>query len=749
MVEKRNGVFDTSESDVRTDPDQENQSGGLINTMTDRNDVMASSGGLNTSAGAIKIQTSVEEMAISADLQSGRSAVTVENAKSETFGMGDEVNNGIFLATETSDSLSEMFHDQEAASSLNKSMEDLSPTNSGYQPRPSDVVFQINDISWLFEPSMDPYSIDSMVFDSVDKFSHPSPTNSKQKPRTLSLESISESPDSSVNPWVKIRDDIVKCLFGEALGASTSSPLQTCTLSNVYSVDLTSSWLYQPYFLQKYFLMYFENYHEHFPILHKPSVLSRPDKVPPLLMIAITTLGTAFAVEEHFSTSVKIHERLQFLVLSHKEINHPPLWIFQTLTLVQAYQKMLSTRQQHDMSSTLHGSMMLLLHRNIAHTSYTSEENNPNVSLETRWHRWIYEESRRRALLFAFVMDAQHVALFGHKVCISANEMLCQIPCMENVWEAETAEDWHNLYNEQDPASRNTSFLGALKSLLMHKPLNTLQTSHFSRLILLHGIYAVAIQMQQQESIFGMSCSHCRKDQIEKTPNWKESLAGAISNWSYCLYTQKSMTIEVCKALHHFAYVTLYLTETSVLDILMLSGLSLYDRLPKSIDYVRASSAVKAWTQRKEDCVKCVTHALFLMQEILFSGQNYQSDELQCEEASHYLAKRDKIALRPWVLLVSSLVVWAFYSFLGTNKQLSIADTTMSQQLMLTEQFFASRLHALSLDDPIGEFIKVDKNSQENILCVISVVHKSIEGCRWELIEEGYHCLGKILEQRR
>lgn len=635
----------------------------------------------------------------------------------------------------------------------------MTASSPNIPPLYSGNLFQDSDLGWLFE-NVDQNFDSGMSQPSVDDHGDGAP------PITPEYATSPESPDDDTI-WHTVVQKLLKCLFDKKPDSASSSPLDACTLSNTYSAELINSWISDAGLLKKYFMCYFDAYHDHFPIVHKPTFLRRPDKIHPLLVISIATLGTAFAPHDHFAISVKIHERLRWLVFSYNELVNPPLWMFQALILIEAFEKMLSTRSHHELAAMFHGSMVILMRRHqpfsfdiddddssdesllngskANHNTSNGGKRTSKYSLEAKWHRWIENESLRRVFFLAFVIDSQHVALFGHSQCMSANEILFELPCAEELWEAPDAQSWISRY---EATQRPPLFLDAIKSLLMLKPLDA-TTSQFSRLIILHGLYSIAVQMQNQKSatigfVSGRpndACKHCGKAQ-HQGEQWRALLSQAIQTWSFSLFTQSSLIIEACQALHQMAYVTLYLSHATVLDIMVFGRYpSLVGRRLTRRDYAKAERHVKAWANSPEAIIS-VRHALLLIQETLFPKRlkyGYSDDTV-------YESNKDKIALRPWCLFVCALVVYAFHcSHNRDQARLPANCATHADALSMADRYLSNRLRALSSPYPVDVYTSMDKTEQENITCMLKAVQTALYNCRWEMLEHSYQCLGALI----
>lgn len=114
------------------------------------------------------------------------------------------------------------------------------------------------------------------------------------------IRSPASSHSSSSSPWVAVRANLLTAL-------------------NTLAPDILMSSFFYPSNLAHFYDLYFENYHPHFPILHKPTL--DPMKAPPLLIAAIVTLGSTLSSDAaHFETSIKIHDSLRYIIFNVSSI---------------------------------------------------------------------------------------------------------------------------------------------------------------------------------------------------------------------------------------------------------------------------------------------------------------------------------------------------------------------------------------------------------------------------------------------
>lgn len=84
---------------------------------------------------------------------------------------------------------------------------------------------------------------------------------------------------------------------------------------HTFPPEILMSTFFYPSNLAQFYELYFENYHPHFPILHKPTL--DPTTAPPLLVTAIVTLGSTLSTDAaHFQIAIKIHDSLRYLTFN-------------------------------------------------------------------------------------------------------------------------------------------------------------------------------------------------------------------------------------------------------------------------------------------------------------------------------------------------------------------------------------------------------------------------------------------------
>lgn len=112
------------------------------------------------------------------------------------------------------------------------------------------------------------------------------------------------SDESSLMPWVIARGRLFEAL-------------------NALPQVLLASPFFLPSNLAYFFDLYFENYHPHFPIIHRPTL--DPTITPALLITAIVTLGSTLSRDSrHFETANQIHNSLRYVFFNVSSPNPCP-----------------------------------------------------------------------------------------------------------------------------------------------------------------------------------------------------------------------------------------------------------------------------------------------------------------------------------------------------------------------------------------------------------------------------------------
>ncbi|KAH8653798.1 fungal-specific transcription factor domain-containing protein [Xylariales sp. PMI_506] len=536
-------------------------------------------------------------------------------------------------------------------------------------------------------------------------------------------------------------------------------------LTSLPAEILTSSF-FEDENLERFIENYWQQYNRHFCLLHRPT-FSVQD-APPLLLVALLTLGATLSTDnEHYLVAEKIHQNLRWLIFTSPSFQAPaPLWVVQALLVIQAYEKMVSSRRLHEMSHIFHYSVITLMRRGSFY-SLDREDDGDVSSLEKEWYRWIERESSYRAAYFAFIMDAQHSSIFGHTAALTLSDLHLPLPCADALWDAPTAANWNR---ERSRAQPTPFFLPALRALLSRHPIPHTY-SPFARFALLHGLFcltrhmitrdqtASCINVASEQPPAGLengSSSSSSENSSAEQDNWKDRLDRAIDTWSFSLLSQTpSLCLEAARPLQRIAHVGIHV---SLVDFHTLAGapnLATGVRAdPRGAQFARARDRVFEWASHR-NAKRTLSHCLLLIQETMFTR-------------TRYIAADDNIILRPWVLYNMTLVLWAYGAITEAARgQDNLAQGQAIQQhqhqqrrrrghqdLTLpsqhsrgkslqwsAEEYLAHMLNGLMGDSDLSQLQCTNRTAG-----LITAVRTALEGCKWELLEEARDTLGRLSE---
>jgi hypothetical protein len=305
--------------------------------------------------------------------------------------------------------------------------------------------------------------------------------------------------------------------------------------------------------MQAYIGSYWYHFSDQIPILHKPTFF--PDKTPMLLLLAMMTIGAACLDRSNGPKVTKAGAKLSNFLAWHlrweifMDVNFRPpakLWIFQTLILLELYEKMYSTRELHERAHIHHATTITLMRRGRSLIGKTTLDSPPNPrdagsrgsrqsstsgashNPEDWWNHWITNEATRRAAFAAFIIDSIHAAMFGHSAVMAAHEMRLPLPCDEALWKATSSAEVGRIEsNLMSQGIKPISFLEGIKRTLMNQEV---KTNSFGRTILMAGLLSVTWHMHQRDlqvNILGGGVIQA----LGGRDKWRATLTRAYDSW--------------------------------------------------------------------------------------------------------------------------------------------------------------------------------------------------------------------------
>ncbi|KAH9897233.1 fungal-specific transcription factor domain-containing protein [Xylariomycetidae sp. FL2044] len=524
--------------------------------------------------------------------------------------------------------------------------------------------------------------------------------------------------------------------------------------------------------MQVYIGSYWIHFSDQIPILHKPTF--SPDKTPNLLLIAVMAIGAACLDRTHGTKVTRAGAQLSnFLAWNLRwEIFmdysfRPPakLWIFQTLLLLELYEKMYSTRELHERAHIHHATTITLMRRGRSLIGRNTLDSPPNAREEKTgsngsrhssasapthtpdewWNQWITNETTRRAAFAAFLIDSVHATMFGHSTVMVAHEMRLPLPCDDQLWKATSGAEVSRLEtNHMSNSTKPISFLEGLKRTLAGQDV---QTNPFGRQILMAGLLSVSWHMNQRD-LSVSSLGGFTTNTLGGRDKWRSTLTRAFDSWkadfdkslnradtmmdpySYNKRNEASLVFESRTVLHHLAHMAMHV------DIVDCQIFARAKRLlGRQIGPQDLNSAKRRMTDHWAPSARA-RDATFYAGKFLCSVllpenmARLQRDEYRRNGTVVYLARDDVLLNRPWVLYFAALVVWCYgYALEGPCPSVPVPTTPQEKREAMRD--YLQRLGSVG----------VNNNS-----ALLAVLKDSFESTRWELLHEGATLLSNCIQ---
>ncbi|KAI7479183.1 hypothetical protein KC351_g7727 [Hortaea werneckii] len=538
--------------------------------------------------------------------------------------------------------------------------------------------------------------------------------------------------------------------------------------------------------LKTYLSSYWAHLHHQMPILHRPTFNS--ETCPDLLLLAMMCLGATCLERTHSLDLTLRSAELAFFIAYHirwevfKDAEFRPtakLWTFQTMLLLELFEKLFSTRNLHERAHIHHATTLTvmrrgssLIGRNATDLSQngddptrtppgpdgsinTSGQNTPDAS----WNKWITAEATRRAAFTAFIIDSTHATLFGHTAVMSPHDLRLPLPCDEALWSATSSAEVQRI--ESSLAANGfkpTSFLDGLKRTLNGQKV---RTNTFGRVILMAGLLNVSWHMNQRDlQVSSLGATSMLGNQIK----WRSPLTRAFDFWRRDFdesLSKNELWLQVCNpknvdrmstdhrdnvfesrtCLHSLAHMAMHV---DIIDCQVFAG---SDRVLGLVVLETDCTVVQrrmreqwAPSARARDAT---FYALKFLREVLIP------EDLLATQRAHphqpltftYSARDDYLLNRPWVLFFALLIVWSYgYALDGPLRPSNYTLTTRELQIRDMQRYLV-RVGGVTTPDEL-ESIK-DRNSCLGLLLLLQETFKQP---RWELLHDANEVLGSCID---
>lgn len=530
--------------------------------------------------------------------------------------------------------------------------------------------------------------------------------------------------------------------------------------------------------MELYIGSYWYHCHPQMPILHRPTFSA--DQAEDYLLLAVMAIGAASLDKRHGREITDAATELANLmashirwgVFSHTDFNPPAkLWIFQTLLLLETYEKLYTSRKLHERAHIHHDTTLTLMRRGHSLIGKSAFDSPPSVhgrpgssgsqlsENEELWNKWIRAEATKRVAFAAFILDSVHATMFGHSAKLVAHEISLPLPYDEALWSAPTANDFDVVKRQAAPYANRLQppkFLDSLKDTILRR---RVYTNSFGRTILMAGLLNVQWHMNQRDlqlSHLGIVATMGGRDK------WKSVLCKAYDHWRSDFETSLAESspyhssnrsrhpfqpdedniFESRTVLHHLAHIA---SNADVVECQIFAGAGrLLGRSITPQDYNIAYKNMRSWAS-KPSSRDATFHALKMLSQVLLPEVDDAGDISPATSRLLYSARDDYLFHRPWVIYFAALVVWS-YSF-ALEGHIDPAPPLLDKP---EEREADMREYLTRINHSVRRMEDLEHTKGLNqCLGLMLVLQDSFKETRWELMKEACVLLGSCVEKLR
>ncbi|KAF4771285.1 hypothetical protein N7455_005982 [Penicillium solitum] len=483
--------------------------------------------------------------------------------------------------------------------------------------------------------------------------------------------------------------------------------------------------------MQTYIGSYWYHFHAQLPMLHQPTFSA--DRTPNLLLLAIIAIGAATLGKIHGQAATEAAGELASFIAWHLRWEifmdadfRPPakLWVFQSLLLLEVYEKLFSTRALHERAHIHHDTTLTLMRRGsslIGNFSFATPEAKEE---DESWATWIKAEATRRVAFAAFVLDSTHATMFGHSAKMVAHELRLPLPCDEALWGATSAAEVARVQASlQSHGVRPVMFLDGLKRTLNGQPV---RTNAFGRIVIMSGLLSVCWHLNQRDlqiSSLGVGQTLGGRDK------WRTALLRAFDNWrrDFDEALGPSTTSESRNVLHGLAHMG---SHVDIADLQIFAGAGrLMGRSITARDYGAAREKTEKWAT-KASARDATFYALKFLAACFLDPATPPGE---------YAARDDYLLNRPWVMYFAALVVWTYgFALDGPLRPLPILMTVADRERDM--QAFLHRMGEIQEPNELEAM-----SGRNGCLGLLMILRDSFAKPRWELLGEAARLLDSCI----
>ncbi|KAE9375624.1 hypothetical protein N431DRAFT_333931 [Stipitochalara longipes BDJ] len=481
--------------------------------------------------------------------------------------------------------------------------------------------------------------------------------------------------------------------------------------------------------LQDYCDLYFTRFNTSYPLLHQATF--DPGRVDSLLLTSVLLLGATYSDRESHLFAICVHDIMRVQILGSPDFTtRPPLWILQTILLVECFGKSRAGQLQHDMSHLFHGLLINLIRRSDCQSARCQDLENNEKDIDHKWRAQVDAEQRRRLALLCFMWDTQHAVLFSQSLCMNAAELKLTLPWNECLWEAETAEKWHRLHLQENT---QPLYLSVLKSYFNNGTgSRSWNLNALSRVLVLHGLMSVAWDLNRRDQT-SLGLAVASQDE-----SWQARIGRSYDTWKedFDSYSREKLLAlddndrskedfqKFCTAIlaiYHAAHIIL---NAEINDMQINAGANhIIGRLVTKVDRERSQIRVECWAKSSSPAAtKAASHAAHILRDSIRRLKNWDAGDF-----FHY----------PWLLYLATLTCWTFQictknNEAGDEAPVSAGDDEDSDWDSRAEMNALVSAMARSSLEELGKVASKYRTGD-----LPRVIAKHLSSIRWAVVQEG------------
>lgn len=479
-----------------------------------------------------------------------------------------------------------------------------------------------------------------------------------------------------------------------------------------------------------------------------------------MMAIGASLLGKDY----HFKLTQSCAELANFLawhlrwkLFMHSQFGPPgKLWVFQSLLLLEVYEKIYSTRALHERATVHHATTITNMRRGSSLVGRSAMDSPPSVrdgkhgfngsrqssasganTPDEWWNHWITNEATHRAAWAAFVIDSVHATMFGHSTVMVAHEMRLQLPCDEALWSATNGAEVGKMEASMHANGiKRLSLMEGLKRTLENQ---TVPTNAFGRTILMAGLLNVRWHMNtrdvQLNSLGPQALGGPHKWRgplIRAFDHWKADFDNALASnrntnigpYPWSSKQDEEIVFESRTVLHHLAHMAMHV------DIIELQIFARAKRLlGRNIGAKDLRDCSRSMKDRWAPTAKA-RDATFYALHFLCTVLNPDTGNNPGYDPPTYSARQDVLMNKGWVLYYAALTVWSYAFALEGPSQTHLPSEDRREQIRAMRVYLRRMSKVKSPED-----LKLVTGFNE-CAGMLQVLQLTFADTRWELLHE-------------